>query len=148
MSEAIFECPAYKVYPAPRFMMDHDIIALCAGDELACKDFRYNGYKLFTCGSVAHGAVKRAGLLPGQSIHDREEDNRTRCHGERHFIFGNGVCISDVKSPQEKYFEISFGDLVLFEGVIYTIESASNDNLRFVEVKDYEWIHPRDRVSS
>lgn len=139
----VYTCPAYDVYPAPKYLGDKNLIALQAGDELACNDFRSEYYSMFTCGSVASGSLKRGGLNPGQTVSEKEELERSR-HGKvaHHFIFGNSVCITSHKQDRKRYMKISLGDKVLYEGVVYTIERANNDNLKFQPVENYEWTNP------
>lgn len=81
-------------------------------------------YHTFTIGSVVSYAL-RNGDDPVAAI------DRARSFGhELVFIFGNGSCIHNGPRSTTKHILVELGMTVRFEGNLYTIERAPNDNLR------------------
>lgn len=62
-----------------------------------------------------------------------EEYNRCVANGHAtHWINSDGATISNMKKDPYDVIEVDYGDVVMFEGVLFTIEKAPNNNLKLV----------------
>jgi hypothetical protein len=87
-------------------------------------------YNTYTIGSVVSGAL-RDGDDPVKAL------DRARSFGhELVFIFANGSCIHNGPRSTTKHVLIEIGMTVRFEGNLYTIETAPNDNIWLKPIVD------------
>jgi len=104
---------------------------LYAGDELV----------LAGSGRYAHTRKYKINSVVSSTLSDGRDPvaavERAKNNGhELHFIFGLGSVLTSHKVEKKRFIEVKHGDVVEFEGLIFTIEPANNDNLSLVEVKD------------
>lgn len=82
-------------------------------------------YRQYTAGSVASYAIKN-NECPMHAV----EQAKAKGHA-LHWINANGSMLTSHERPRTEIIEVTIGMVVRFEGLIATIESAPNDNLRF-----------------
>jgi len=112
--------PAYDVV---RLQPQSNITTLYAEDELQIKG-KYSHYQI---NSVVSSSLKD-GRDPLECV------ERAKGFGHQlHFIFPLACCISSSQGPREVYIEVEYGMVIKFEGKLFVIEKAANDNLKLVE---------------
>lgn len=124
--------PAYRVIKRePHWVIgvDGPILAIRAGQKLGLDSGR--GYwHQFKPNSVASYAL------------EYNEDpiakvERAKARGEAiYWLTPLAVCLSAHKRDQYELMQIEIGQRVYFEGKIFRIEAARNDNLNLVEIKE------------
>lgn len=125
MPKIVASYPAYDIVEAPVHTLT-GLPILKDGDTLSLKERNHLGS--YTIGSVASSAIAD-GSCPYEA--------RERALGFGHdlyFIFANAACITAHEREKETHIEVHYGMEVLFEGVVFTIEKAPNNNLKLVKV--------------
>lgn len=123
--EVVASFPAYDIIK-PRVCSLTNLPVFSAGDVVGLKKPRF--YKMFTFGSVASFAIER-NSCPIESYADAVE----RGH-KTHWLNANCVSITAEPRAKETYYEINYGDEILFEGIVFRVEKDWNDNLKLVKV--------------
>lgn len=100
------------------------------GDELALDSGSVKHGHHYQIGSVVSSALER-GDDPLEAV-ERATNNGHKLH----FIFGLGSSITSQKRDKKTYIEVSYGDIVRFEGRYFTIDKAPNQNLRLEPFTD------------
>lgn len=121
--EVIAQYPAYDVItlePA-----SNGFINLKDGDKLISGSRHTNKFMI---GSVVASALKN-GRDPIADYNRAVENGHAT-----HFIFGLGSCITAHKRDKETYIYVDFGQHINFEGKVFEIAPAPNQNLRLIEV--------------
>lgn len=121
----------YERAPSGGFNDRRLAVNLIAGEHLALPfQSRNHGllYRTYMIGSVVSGALSD-GRDPVAEL-----DRARRFGHELVFIFGTGVCIHNGPRSTTKHILVELGMLIRFEGNLYTLEKAPNDNLRLKPV--------------
>jgi hypothetical protein len=130
VAEVVANYPAYKVVQREVVrggyfgMKYHDIsfTDIVAFEKLGLKG---NGYfSEFEPGSVVSYALKNA----HDPIEAIEQANKN--HHEFHWINACATVITSHERPQVTFTLVEIGMIVRFEGLLFTIEKAPNNNLR------------------
>lgn len=119
--------PAYDVI-LPRKATLFDYPEFKAGAEIAVMFSGGRNYKMFTIGSVVSYAL--------ESTEDPIEAYK-ECIArgdEAYWLNANCVSITSNNEAKKEYFLVEIGEEILFEGIIFRVEPASNNNLSLVKV--------------
>ena len=124
--------PAYDVIKATT--NEDGVKALHADDKLVLRKENLNNpdyqhLNKFMISSVASSALKN-NRCPIKAI----ERAKTNGH-DLHFIFELGSCLTSHKQAKKTYIEVSIDDRIYFEGRLFEIKAASNDNLTLKEIE-------------
>lgn len=85
-------------------------------------------YKQYSFGSAVSYALKN-GDDPIASYNREAERNHPT-----HWLNQCAVSLSSSKQEKKTIYEINVGDEILFEGVVFRVDTAPNDNLKLVKV--------------
>lgn len=122
--EVVASYPAYDIIK-PRVCQFTNLPVFKSHDVVALKKPRF--YKMFTFGSVASFALEN-----GDDPLESYEESKAKGHA-LYWLNANCVAITAHDEPKETYYEVNYGDEVLFEGKIFTVEKDFNDNLKLVD---------------
>ena len=117
--------PAYMIVEKQKLESESHVV-FKAGDVVALEGKR--AYKMYTFGSVESYALKYD-KCPTVSYNEAV----ARGH-ETHWLNANAVSITSEKREQKIYEEIKVDDEIMFEGVVFVVKSAPNNNLELVRV--------------
>ena len=114
-----YECKAYKVFEAPDYYTDKDVIAIAY-------ETRNHGtrYRRYTLGSVARYAMDH-GLCPLTAI-----ETAKLTGNELHYAFPKEGMLTSHERPQEIAFLQKHGDEIKFHGERFEIVPTANHNIR------------------
>lgn len=117
--------PAFNVFER---QANGDGYVNITADDILALDSGRGFYRTYSPGSVVSYALEY-NECPIAAV----EDAKAQGHA-LHWINARGVAITAHKRPPEDVVLVKLGMKVLFEGLLATIESAPNSNLRFVPV--------------
>tara|TARA_R110002110_G_scaffold2925_2_gene14934 strand:+ start:581 stop:958 length:378 start_codon:yes stop_codon:yes gene_type:complete len=112
----INEVPAYAIFERAPSKITRAI------NVVADEELLVNG-SIYYCGSVVSYALS-SNDCPIAAV-----ANATRRGNDLHWINSKGSCISSGKTVQRKVIALNVGDSVRFEGHVFTIGTAPNNNL-------------------
>lgn len=133
MTETIADFPAYRIYkPYQGRKFKHgDVIAIpfvskFRGDTI---------WRMFTLGTVAGYAIER-GEDPEVEIArcKRQMIEDPHAGHKLHWANPNSVCIHNGPIVKEQYPGFEFGDKIILQGKVFTLELTHNDNCKLVAV--------------
>lgn len=132
MKNIIAAYPAYDVVEAKTNKDGvkelHAEQKLIQGNRKLAANHRYQHLNKFMISSVASSALKD-NKDPIAAI------ERAKANGhDLHFIFGLGSCLTAHKQARKEYIEVSVGDKVYFEGRLFELQAANNNNLHMKEI--------------
>lgn len=114
--ETIIDYPAFKV-------VEPDVHN---GAKVILDDVDlYVGGSKFRAGSVMSYAIKN-GECPFESY-----DHAIKNEHDVYYIYGLGVSLTSSKGEKKVLYGYNVGDLVKFQGKLFKLEEAPNNNLRF-----------------
>jgi len=129
MKNIIASYPAYDVIEAT--MNKDGVKSLRANTELALRNERSDGHNHlnhYMISSVVSSAV-------GDNQDPIKALERAKANGHKlHFIFALGTCLTAHKQAKKEYIEVTHGDRIYFEGRLFEIQPANNDNLCLKEI--------------
>ena len=113
-----YECKAYKVFEAPDYYTDKDVIAIAY-------ETRNHGtrYRRYTLGSVARYAMDRDDC-PVEAIEKAKKSGQ-----ELYYAFPKEGMLTSHERPQEIAFLQKHGDKIRFHGKTLEIVSTPNHNI-------------------
>lgn len=119
--------PAYDVIlPRKDSLTDYPVFK--AGAEIAVMFSGRRNYKMFTFGSAVSYALENNDDPINSYNECIERGHKT------HWLNGNCVTVSNMKEAKKEYYLVELGDEILFEGIVFRVDKASNDNLELVKV--------------
>ncbi len=138
MTKIIFECPAFEII-APTYTESyydtHVVPQFQAGDVfgMARKSSRGDTlYTFFTLGSVVSYALKN-GQCPMRAVEQSKAHNHAL-----HWASQNCVAITSHKEAKRTHCGLAMGDTIRFEGRIFTLNPAPNNNVELCEIDEDE----------
>ncbi len=135
VEELVIEFPAYNVYrrgthtcTAVEHVTDISVndVLILATETGAVTTYRGR----YQAGSVISYAL-RNNSDPIEAL-----DQAALCEERLHWISQLSTCITDKKYSRDAVIEVTVGMRVRFEGVLFTIESAPNENLKLTPIED------------
>lgn len=127
--ELVATFPAYRVVKrVKRGFHDRGMMRIHAGEKLGLKRSYAGGdyYQQFTAGSVVSYALEN-GQCPVHAI----DDARSKDH-KLHWLNASSTMLTAEPRPQEQLIEIAVDQVVCFEGSLFKIRPAPNQNLELV----------------
>lgn len=118
--------PAYDVIK-PHTLSPFDLPVFKADDTVGVKAPR-GYYKQYSFGSAASYALKNY-ECPIESYNQTVERNQ-----ETHWLNQCAVSLSASKQEKKTIYEINVNDEIIFEGVVFQVKTAPNDNLKLVKI--------------
>lgn len=118
--------PAYDVIK-PHVCSLTNIPMFNAGDVVGVRAPR-GYYKQYSFGSAVSYALKNGDDPIASYNREVERNNPT------HWLNQCAVSLSSSKQEKKTIYEIDVYDVILFEGIVFRIDSAPNDNLKLVEI--------------
>ena len=132
MTFIISQYPAYDVIRAKT--NSFGVKNLTAGTELALRNSpeneQHNHLHHYMISSVASSAVE-SNDCPLEAIERAKKNGH-----QQHFIFALGSCLTAHKQARKEYTEVSIGDMVYFQGLVFKIQPANNNNLHLEQITE------------
>ncbi len=122
-----YECKAYKIFEAPDYYKDKDVIAIAY-------ESRNHGtlHRRYTLGSVARYAMDN-GHCPLMAI-----ETAKLTGGQLHYAYPKSSILTSHDRPQEYAFMQEHGDEIKFHGERFEIVPTANHNIRLNKLT-YPW---------
>lgn len=137
--EVVASFPAYDVLK-PRVCTLTNLPLFNADDVVGVLAPR-GYYKQYSFGSAVSYALKN-GDDPIASYAQEVARNHPT-----HWLNQCAVSLSSSKQEKKTIYEINVGDEILFEGVVFRVDTAPNDNLKLVEVSTKDTVIEARRAS-
>ena len=130
----IADHPAYTIHrPVRKYssVAGCDIVTLSDGDEFGMAFFSKNygvQHHWFQIGSVVSYSLK-SGSCPIEAL-----ARATNLGHDLHFVFGLGASITSDRKAKTDKIALEWGQMIVFEGRIFELRKAPNDNVRLAPV--------------